>query len=157
MTSQTVLLLTMAGLMPLQAMAASSDLLKPYPAAMQGFERHVIELPQQPDEESLKVELIAGKTQTVDCNQQRLAGQWQQKTVQGWGYDYYVLDRVGPGMSTLMACPDDTRRQAFVPVAGEVPLLRYNSKLPVVIYAPTGVEVRYRLWSAGASQPASVR
>lgn len=157
MTSRTFLLLAMAGLMPLQAMAATADSLKPYPTAMQGFERHVIELPQQPDEEALKVELIAGKTQTVDCNQQRLAGQWQQKTVQGWGYDYYVLDQVGPGMSTLMACPDDERRQAFVEVGSEPPLLRYNSRLPVVIYAPAGVEVRYRLWSAGASQAASIR
>lgn len=157
MTTRTPFLLALAGLMPLQAMAATADSLKPYPNAMQGFERHVIELPAQPDEDALKVELIAGKTQTVDCNQQRLAGQWQQKSVQGWGYEYYELDQVGPGMSTLMACPDDKRRQAFVPVAGEAPLLRYNSKLPVVIYAPAGVEVRYRLWSAGASQPASIR
>ncbi|HWD31650.1 MAG TPA: ecotin family protein, partial [Pseudomonas sp.] len=27
-------------------------------------------------------------------------------------------------------------------------LLRYNSKLPVVVYVPQGVEVRFRIWSA---------
>ena len=26
-------------------------------------------------------------------------------------------------------------------------LLRYNSKLPLVVYVPEGVEVKYRLWS----------
>jgi ecotin len=26
--------------------------------------------------------------------------------------------------------------------------VRYNSKLPIVVYAPTDVEVRYRIWSA---------
>ena len=28
--------------------------------------------------------------------------------------------------------------------------VRYNSRLPVGVYAPEGVEVRYRIWSAGA-------
>ena len=27
-------------------------------------------------------------------------------------------------------------------------MLRYNSKLPIVLYVPKGVEVRYRIWSA---------
>jgi ecotin len=28
--------------------------------------------------------------------------------------------------------------------------VRYNSKLPVVVYVPEGLEVRYRLWKAEA-------
>lgn len=47
-----------------------------------------------------------------------------------------------------MACPDGQTRQDFVPVIGDGFVLRYNSKLPIVIYAPKDVEVRYRLWSA---------
>ncbi len=47
-----------------------------------------------------------------------------------------------------MACPDDSRKQAFVQVGGEPQLVRYNSKLPLVIYAPADMEVRYRIWSA---------
>lgn len=39
----------------------------------------------------------------------------------------------------------------FVPVVGDGYLLRYNSKLPIVIYAPKDIEVRYRVWSASAS------
>lgn len=27
-------------------------------------------------------------------------------------------------------------------------LLRYNSKLPIVIYAPKDMEVKYRIWKA---------
>jgi ecotin len=27
-------------------------------------------------------------------------------------------------------------------------LILYNSRLPVVVYAPEGVEVRYRIWRA---------
>ena len=34
-------------------------------------------------------------------------------------------------------------------LGGEPFLIRYNSPLPIVVYAPEGVEVRYRIWSAG--------
>jgi hypothetical protein len=38
----------------------------------------------------------------------------------------------------------------FITLGGEPYLIRYNSRLPVVVYALDGVEVRYRIWSAGA-------
>lgn len=50
-------------------------------------------------------------------------------------------------MSTLMACLDDTKHEAFVSMQ-DAPLIRYNSKLPVVIYAPEDVTVKYRIWQA---------
>ena len=111
--------------------------------------------PAQADEADRRVELIAGKTLEVDCNHHSLGGQWQEKTVEGWGYNYYELGQVGPARSTLMACPDNSRRQAFVPVGGEPLLVRYNSKLPLVIYAPADVEVRYRIWSAAEHSSAA--
>lgn len=151
MSSHKLPLLALACALPLAACAATPETLKPYPAASAGYNRHVIELPAQADEAEHKVELIAGKTLEVDCNQQRLGGQWQEKTVEGWGYNYYELGQVGPAMSTLMACPDNSRKQAFVQVGGEPLLVRYNSKLPLVIYAPAEVEVRYRIWSATAN------
>ena len=110
--------------------------------------RQVIHLPKQAQEENFKVEILAGKTLTVDCNRQRLGGTLEEKTLEGWGYSYYRLDKVSGPASTLMACPDGKTRQDFVPVVGEGFVLRYNSKLPIVIYAPKDVEVRYRLWSA---------
>jgi len=148
-------LFTLACALPLAACAATPEALKPYPAAGEGYSRHVIELPAQANEAEYKVEIIAGKTLEVDCNQHRLGGQWQEKTVEGWGYSYYELGQVGPAVSTLMACPDGSRKQAFVRVGGEPQLVRYNSKLPLVIYAPDDIEVRYRLWSAtGETSPA---
>jgi ecotin len=51
---------------------------------------------------------------------------------------------------TLMAVdPDAPRVDRFVTLGGEPFLIRYNSRLPVVVYVPEGVEVRYRIWSAG--------
>jgi ecotin len=130
------------------ANAAKLEDVAPYPKAEDGFVRQVIHLPKQAQEENFKVEILAGKTLSVDCNRQRLGGNLEEKTLEGWGYSYYRLDKVSGPASTLMACPDGKTRKDFVPVVGEGFVLRYNSKLPIVIYAPRDVEVRYRLWSA---------
>jgi ecotin len=130
-----------------------ADALKAFPAAAAGQTRHVITLPAQTDESALKVELILGKTQTVDCNRQFFGGRLETRTAEGWGYDYYVLPALGNAASTLMGCPPGSERQAFV-TTQEQPLIRYNSRLPVVIYAPSDVEVRYRVWRAGETQTA---
>jgi ecotin len=36
----------------------------------------------------------------------------------------------------------------FITLGGDPQLLRYNSRLPLVVYVPEGVEVRYRIWRA---------
>ena len=36
----------------------------------------------------------------------------------------------------------------FITLGGEPRLLRYNSQLPLVVYVPNDVEVRYRIWRA---------
>lgn len=144
-------LFALACALPLSACAASPQIIKPYPQPGKGQQRHVIEVPTQTNEADYKIELIAGKTMEVDCNHYSLGGQWQRKSVEGWGYDYYELEQVSPATSTLMACPDNTRQQAFVAVGGEPLLVRYNSQLPLVIYTPDDVEVRFRVWSAAAN------
>lgn len=133
------------------AQTGAADALKAFPAAAAGQTRHVITLPAQTDESALKVELILGKTQTVDCNRQVFGGRLETRTAEGWGYDYYVLPALGNAASTLMGCPPGSERQAFV-TTQEQPLIRYNSRLPVVVYAPSDVEVRYRVWRAGETQ-----
>lgn len=135
------------------AQTGAADALKAFPAAAAGETRHVITLPAQTDESALKVELILGKTQTVDCNRQVFGGRLETRTAEGWGYDYYVLPALGNAASTLMGCPPGSERQAFV-TTQEQPLIRYNSRLPVVVYAPSDVEVRYRVWRAGETQTA---
>lgn len=120
----------------------------PYPAAAQGQVRHVIFLPKVDNEDDIKLEITMGKTMDVDCNHYMLGGKLEEKTLQGWGYDYYQLTEVGQAASTLMACPDQQKHPAFVTIPAATQLIRYNSKLPVVVYTPKDIEVRYRVWHA---------
>lgn len=133
------------------ALAAEQPLEKvaPYPKAEQGMKRQVIQLPQQADESAYKVELMIGQTLEVDCNRHRLGGHLESKTLEGWGYDYYVFDNVTSPVSTMMACPENTKTQKFVTAyLGDNSLLRYNSKLPIVVYTPENIDVKYRVWKA---------
>lgn len=121
----------------------------PYPQADKGMKRQVIQLPAQQDEANFKVELLIGQTLEVDCNQHRLGGQLESKTLEGWGYDYYVFDKVTSPVSTMMACPDGKKEKKFITAyLGDNSLLRYNSKLPIVVYTPENVDVKYRVWKA---------
>lgn len=119
-----------------------------FPAASEGQARHVIWLAEQPHEELLKIEIVPGKLMMTDCNTRGLMGDFTKKDLSDWGYSYYQLDNVAGPIATMMACPDNTKKEAFVQVQGDNFTLGYNSKLPVVVYAPKGVEVRYRIWSA---------
>jgi ecotin len=44
--------------------------------------------------------------------------------------------------------PNAPKVDRFITLGGEPYLIRYNSRLPVVVYAPESVEVRYRIWAA---------
>jgi ecotin len=45
--------------------------------------------------------------------------------------------------------PNAQKVNRFVTLGGEPYLIRYYSRLPIVVYAPEGVEERYLVWSAG--------
>lgn len=146
--NRSVITLALAALaLPMTACAGQNSTLEPYPAAKDGYDRWVINLEPKAQEADYKVEVVIGQTMEVDCNTRRLGGQVEEKTVEGWGYNYYEVTKVSPPVSTLMACPDSSKRMAFVPMGGEPMLVRYNSKLPVVVYAPKNLEVNYRIWS----------
>lgn len=125
------------------------DAIAPYPKAETGMERHVVYLPQQPSENDYKVELLIGKTLEVDCNRHMIGGKLERKTLTGWGYDYLVLKKLSEPVSTKMGCPDDTKTKQFIASnLGEAAIQRYNSRLPIVVYVPKDVEVKYRIWKA---------
>lgn len=125
-----------------------TDDMRAFPQAAPGQVRRVIRLPAERDENALRVGLIVGQTRWVDCNRQIFPARIEERTAEGWGYNYYVVTGGGAPASTMMACPNNTRRRDFVRAAEE-PLLRYNSRLPLVVFAPNDVEVRYRIWRAG--------
>ena len=129
--------------------------LKAFPATMAGHRRYVIELPQLPDENDHKLELIAGKAMQVDCNSRGMDGRFETRDVQGWGYSYWVFSSQGQVLSTMMMCPPGSAKPGFV--QAEPLLVRYNSKLPVVVFVPEGFELRWRIWQAGAVQGAMPR
>jgi ecotin len=137
------------GLFLYMQLAAAHPELKPYAEADEGMQRYVIELPALEDESLRKVELVVGKTVPTDgVNRHFFGGNITREIVMGWGYSYYELKAIGPMAGTLMAGPPDAPLvETFVQVRHDLGLLRYNSKLPLVVYVPEGVEVRYRLWS----------
>ena len=132
------------------AIAGGDDAdMQPYPVVQNGLVRMVFRVPAIEDESAHKVEIIVGKTQSVDCNRTSFGGSLERRVVEGWGYSYFVLEKVGGPISTKMACPPAHQNaDEFVIVVGDGFLQRYNSKLPMVIYVPEGFGVRYRIWTA---------
>ncbi|MEC3907388.1 serine protease inhibitor ecotin [Tamlana sp. 2201CG12-4] len=116
-----------------------------YPKATEVLKRHIISIPQKEDETNYKVELYVGKMAEVDCNKSTLSGDFTKEVVSGWGYSFYNFNTNGLIMSTQMACPDDSIHKEFITSASEI--IRYNSKLPIVVYTPKEYEVRYKIWS----------
>lgn len=121
----------------------------PYPKAEKGMKRRVIQLTPEKDESTLKVELLIGQTLELTVTNTARARELDSKTLEGWGYDYYVFDKVTSPVSTMMACPDGKKEKKFITAhLGDDGMLRYNSKLPIVVYTPENVDVKYRIWKA---------
>ncbi len=130
----------------------AADNMKAFPPAGAGMVRHVLHLPPQADEAGFKVELIVGRTVEIDAgNRYFFGGRIEEETIKGWGFPRFVMSKLGPMAGTLMAVdPNLPKVVRFITLGGEPYLIRYNSRLPVVVYVPEGVEVRYRIWTAGA-------
>lgn len=120
-----------------------------YPAPAAGEQRVILPLAPAENEDLLKVEIFAGKTLKVDCNRVMIHAPLEQGTVEGWGYGFTRIGALSPAASTMMGCPDGTKTETLVQLTlgeGEGVFQRYNSKLPLVIYAPEGLTIGYRIW-----------
>jgi len=127
----------------------AADIMKAFPPAEEGMVRYVLQLPGQNDESLFKVELIVGKTVQVDKkNRYFFGGTIEKETIKGWGYTRYYVSKLGPMAGTAMAVdPNAPKVERFITLGGEPYFIRYNSRMPIVIYVPEGVEVRYRIWT----------
>ena len=136
-------------LLALTVPASAADPLEAFPPPEKGMVRHVLRLPERGDEAALQVELIVGRTVLLDPqNRYFFGGRIQKEDIKGWGYPLYVVGALGPMAGTRMAVdPNAPKVSRFVALGGEPYLIRYNSRLPVVVYAPADAEVRYRIWS----------
>jgi ecotin len=134
----------------------AADNMNAFPPAEKGMVRYVLQLPKHDDESALKVELIVGKTvQTDQRNRYFFGGKIEEETIKGWGFTRYKVGKLGPMAGTLMAIdPNEPKVARFITLGGDSYLIRYNSRLPIVVYVPEGVEVRYRIWTAGADAKA---
>lgn len=130
--------------------AAEHPQLKAFAQAPAGMQRIVIVLPhkERSEEDAFKVELLPGKMMNTDgVNRVRLNAQIEAKPLKGWGYTYYDVTGGDQGMSTKIGVPAGTQMiKSFV--AGQSITVRYNSRLPIVIYAKKDMQVRYRIWRA---------
>ena len=127
---------------------------KSFPSANEGMVQHIIYLPKSADrgDNNKKVEVYVGKYMETDmCNNYNLLGEFDKKEVTGKNWlSYYTFSSKGDAMSTLMGCLDNTKQNKFV--TGQKLLLDYNGNLPIVIYTPEGMEVRYRIFTADTQE-----
>ena len=150
MTAIRHLAAAVLGMFAASLTAHAVDNMKAFPPPDEGMVRFVINLPKQRDESAFKVELLVGKVVRTDAaNRYFFSGTLETKTIDGWGFDRHILRELGPMGGTLMA-PDPKSPQVdrFITLRGDPQLLRYNSQLPLVVYVPKDVQVRYRVWRA---------
>jgi ecotin len=67
----------------------------------------------------------------------------KQESVDGWGFNYYLGISNGDDTGTLMSCATDKKTNKFIHLQPQ--LVRYNSKLPIVLLIPNNMTVRYRI------------
>jgi ecotin len=128
----------------------SQENMKAYPAPDAGMQRFVLHLPTQADEEAWQVELQVGQSVELDeANRYFFGGKIEEVSIPGWGFPKYEVKQLGPMAGTRIGVdPAAPKIRRFIRLGGEPYLIRYNSRLPIVVYVPQGAEVRYRLWKA---------
>lgn len=122
---------------------------KIFPAPQDGYKQVVLDLKGKKHEDILKLEIIIGKNAKVDkCNQHFLIGELKSRNLEGYGYTFYQFSSDGAIAGTKMGCMDNELVEKFI--TGQPKITEYNSKIPVVIYVPNDMEVKFRFWKTKA-------
>lgn len=125
--------------------------LSAFPKAEKGYKMVVIEVPHSENDDSKKIEFFAGKNlETDSCNTHNLQGTFENSELKGWGYNYYTFKTNGNVMTTNMGCSDT--KKIFKFVKAEHKLVRYNGRMPIVIYVPEEYEVRFKIYKSEAEE-----
>lgn len=138
------------GLLTITTITMAQSVLKQntdiFPAPEKGYKKMIIEVPHSENDKNKKIEFSIGKWMEVDgCNSFSLQGTLEKKDLEGWGYNYYIFKTNGQVVSTQMACPGPNRN-LFVTAQPE--MVRYNGKLPIVVYVPEGYDVQFKIFKA---------
>lgn len=111
-----------------------------------GLKKYVLYLPElENDEETnLKVELFPPKTPEANFDTQFWSGKFETGQVDGFNFDYWIFHPAVANEQTIEpSAKSDIRhnRTGF-----ENKLVAYNSRLPIVVYAPEGYGINYKIW-----------
>lgn len=117
-----------------------------YPPVKKDQNRNVIVLEPKENEDDYRVLITASIDGMQDCNTKSRSAKYTEKVVEGMQYPYYEVGKIGDVVTTLMGC-------SGVPKMGEIPInlsgntiLRYNSKLPIVVYASNGIKINSKIF-----------
>jgi len=122
---------------------------KMFPKAQRGYVKYIISVPKTKNDYDHRIEIIIGQYMTVDCNHRIITSNIVEKDLKGWGYTYLVVQS-NPNnipISTKKGC-HKLNIKKFIQLQQEPLLRHYNSRLPIVIYVPKHLTVRYRIWNA---------
>lgn len=125
---------------------ASEPDLSAYPYPQAGEKIWVIQPPKIDEENLHQVQIVPGQWIEKDCNSYGLGGSIEKQALEGTGQEYYRVTRLGPMISTMMACIDYPKKWTFIPAYDASTSVRYNSREPVVVYAPSDADVKYRVF-----------
>lgn len=123
-----------------------STALKSFPEAKTDYKRNVINLPKRNNEDKLKIEIYAGINQEADCNAHMMLGSIDSKNLDGFGYTYYQVTTEERIMSTMKGCLDQKKTMKYIHL--QPIIVPYNSALPLVVYAPENVQIRYKVYTS---------
>ncbi|CZE47032.1 ecotin family protein [Campylobacter geochelonis] len=117
-----------------------------FPKPKDGESLQTLTLKPLKNEQNYKVEVEFGKIVEVDCNHHFfIGGKLEQKNLDGYGYVYYKFSAKADMAGTLMACGDTKKEAKFIKFEPKISTY-YNSALPLIIYTPKDVKIRYKVY-----------